>query len=144
VLSAHVVLPGISSSVPTARHFVESLLTAWGSQDLGWTAALVVSELAANCTLHARTEFTVRVLQEGGGGVRLEVTDGSARVPQQRGYGIEATTGRGLLLVQQLSEQWGVDSTPYGKTVWVRLGPAPEAGEDEVALLSAYADDDPA
>jgi anti-sigma regulatory factor (Ser/Thr protein kinase) len=146
VLTAQVTLPGLSSSVPTARHFVESLLTAWGRPDLAWTAALVVSELAANCALHAHTEFTVRVQEEPEAQVRLEVTDASARVPQQRSYGIDATTGRGLQLVQQLSASWGVEPADVGKTVWVVLQaerPGGTGSGDEDALLAAYADEDP-
>lgn len=142
-LSARVELPGVSSSVPTARHFVESLLTAWDSPDLAWTGALVVSELAANCALHARTPFSVRVEQQSAGRVRVEVADASPRVPQQRAYGLDATTGRGLRLVDQLSASWGVDTAPDGKTVWVELSDAArvDATANEEALLAAYGDD---
>jgi anti-sigma regulatory factor (Ser/Thr protein kinase) len=151
VLTALVVLPGLSSSVPTARHFVESMLTAWGHSDIAWTGALVVSELAANCALHAHTEFSVRVT-ESADRIRIEVTDGSARIPQQRSYGLDATTGRGLQLVTRLAEAWGVTAQVDGKTVWVDLpagSPASDGADDEdtaapdaEALLAAF-DDDP-
>ena len=147
VLTAQVVLPGLPSSVPTARHFVESILTSWGHSASAWTGALLVSELAANCALHARTEFSVRVTQRADASLRLEVTDGSPRVPQQRSYGLDATTGRGLRLVEQLCAQWGVTAQSEGKTVWVDL-PAPEDNARQVeedpddvdvdALLASY------
>lgn len=148
-LSAQVHLPGLSSSVPTARHFVESILTSWGQADAAWTGALLVSELAANCALHARTDFSVRVTLPEGGLVRIEVTDGSVRIPQQRAYGLDATTGRGLRLVAQLCAAWGTETHAAGKTVWVELRPQPEDGErpDEDApqieaevLLAAFDD----
>lgn len=144
---AEVTLPGSTSSVPAARRFVESIVTAWGHPDLGWSAALVVSELAGNAALHARTPFTVSVDMGDGEGatVRVEVRDGSHRLPQQRTYGADATTGRGLHLVQDIAASWGVIDREGGKTVWVVLDDSsavthPEdAGDADVAeLLSAF------
>jgi anti-sigma regulatory factor (Ser/Thr protein kinase) len=151
VLKATVVLPGLPSSVPTARHFVESILTAWGEHESAWTGALLVSELATNCTLHARTEFAIRVIRDAGR-TRIEVQDASPRVPQPRAYGVHSTTGRGLQLVQGLAAHWGVQPTEDGKTVWVELAPtrggAKEPVDDLLAtdldmdsLLAAFPDD---
>jgi hypothetical protein len=150
VLTAQVTLPGLSSSVPTARHFVESILTAWGHQDAGWTGALLVSELAANCALHARTEFSVRVVETGPTSLRIEVSDASPRIPLQRTYGLDATTGRGLRLVADLCSSWGVTEFDGGKTVWAELDSAAAAGDsatdgvpDDVdALLAQFPEDD--
>lgn len=128
---AEVTLPGESSSVPTARRFVESILEAWGQPQHGWTAALLISELTANSTLHARTPFTVRVSLDGDA-VRLEVTDGSPRTPMLRDYGSAATTGRGMRLVDDLSAAWGVDPQPGGKTVWVSIRTPVEDRHDDV------------
>ena len=146
---AEVTLPAEASSVPTARHFVESVLTGWGLPDHGWTAALLISELSANCTLHARTSFTVCV-DLLGDEVRLAVTDGSVRTPAVRDYGTTATTGRGLRLVEELSNGWGVDLRGDGKTVWAVLRADAEgtADDDEAetdldALLAAFGEDDP-
>lgn len=124
---------GRSSSVPEARHAVTSALASWGRDDLGWTAALLVSELAANVALHARTAFTVRLRLLPDDALRLEVSDLSARVPRVRRFGEEATTGRGLHLVEDLSRAWGVDVHPGGKTVWVELAPASDATTDDLS-----------
>jgi anti-sigma regulatory factor (Ser/Thr protein kinase) len=143
---AEVTLPATVSSVPTARHFVESILASWGVDDLSWTATLVVSELAANAALHARGEsFGVHIATQADASVLLEVSDGSLRLPQQRSYSDDATTGRGLRLVSELSADWGVHSTDHGKTVWVllRAGSANGAGEDDAdvdVLISAFDD----
>jgi anti-sigma regulatory factor (Ser/Thr protein kinase) len=147
---AEVTLPGSTSSVPTARRFVESVLTGWGQADLGWSAAMCVSELAGNCALHARTQFTVRV-QLDGDVARVEVTDGSLRLPTQRSYGTDATTGRGLRLVEVYSSSWGVDLHAGGKTVWLVLR-ADDAARDSVeedgadtdldVLLAGFGGDD--
>lgn len=122
VLTAEVTLPGRTLSVQTARRFVDSVLTSWGFTDLGWTATVVTSELATNCALHAPgSPFTVRVQRRGDGAVRLEVSDSSVRVPLQRGHSTTSTTGRGLRIVSDLAQSWGVDSRLDGKTVWVEL-----------------------
>ena len=142
---AEVTLPAHVNSVPTARHFVESILSSWGLRDLGWVATLVVSELAANAALHAHgDDFIVRVSTYSDG-VRLEIDDSSLRLPQQRSYSADAITGRGLKLVAELAEDWGVESTATGKTVWAVLRPA-DASDDNAeetdidALLDAFSD----
>jgi anti-sigma regulatory factor (Ser/Thr protein kinase) len=149
VLTALVVLPGRASCVPPARHFVESVLTAWGHPDSAWTGALLVSELAANAALHARTEFSVRV-KDLGDRIRLEVSDSSPRIPRQRMYGADATTGRGLQLVAQLAHDWGVAAQADGKTVWVELPAVPDPGAeaavhdiDPESLLASFPDESP-
>ena len=134
--------------MPPARRFVERALADWDLGGAAWTAALLVSELAANAALHAGTPFTV-VLERTGEGVRLEVHDGSSSVPRQRRHSREATTGRGLHLVADLADAWGVLATPTGKVVWAELnatGSGLDDGEVDVdvdALLAAFADDVP-
>lgn len=154
MLIAEVTLPGQTLSVPTARRFVDSVLASWGADELGWTAMVVTSELATNCALHAPgAPFTVRVQQHGAGGVRIEVSDGSVRVPQQRGHSVTSTTGRGLRIVADLAQSWGVDGRVDGKTVWVELGQPEDRGgradaaDDAVdvdleALLASLSDGD--
>jgi hypothetical protein len=67
-----------------------------------------------------------------------------------RRYGSQATTGRGLRLVETLADTWGVDVAAGGKTVWVAL-PVGAQSTDDVhdeldvdveGLLAAFADDD--
>lgn len=146
---AELTLPGHASSVPAARRFVETLLGSWGHPEIGWSAALCTSELAANCALHARTDFSVRLTLESEG-VRLEVSDGSSRVPLQRTYDTAATTGRGLRLLDEYASDWGVQPVDGGKTVWVVLElvdglPAGRRDADDLsaeALLAAFDDPD--
>ena len=146
---AELTLPGHASSVPAARRFVETLLASWGHPETGWSAALCISELASNCALHARTDFSVRLLLEQDR-VRLEVTDGSPRVPLQRAYAADATTGRGLRLLEDYASSWGCEPTADGKTVWVLLDLAADEGAGDLAdddlsieaLLAAFDDDE--
>ena len=121
-----------------------TVMSGWGLRELGWVATMVVSELAANAALHARgADFSVRVSTEADG-VRLELDDTSLRLPQQRLYSNEATTGRGLRLVSELAEDWGFQPTETGKTVWALLratSPHEDDGDGDLdALLDAFAD----
>ncbi|MDX3855388.1 ATP-binding protein [Streptomyces sp. AK02-01A] len=55
-------------------------------------------------------------------GVRIEVDDASSGRPQQREPGADDCDGRGLLLVDALSDRWGVSARPgIGKRVWSEL-----------------------
>lgn len=141
--SASTTLPAETSSVPTARRWAESLLIGWGEPAAGWTAACIISELATNACIHARTGFTVTVA-ETAADVLLQVSDGSPAAPQPRSYGDRATTGRGLHLVEAMSSSWGVELRPDGKTIWARLSirtTDPEGGLDDVdALLAQFED----
>ena len=116
--------------MPTARRWVRSALTSWGLPDTGWTAAQVVSELATNVMLHARSAFTLTVSVDAGC-VRVEVEDGSPARLQARQYAATATTGRGLHIVESLSLEWGSTPRDGGKTVWALL-PVEESQGDGV------------
>lgn len=147
---ATLVLPGETSSVPSARRFVEQTLRRWGLDNLAWSAALLVSELATNACLHARTQLVV-TLSRTLDGVRLEVQDGSSVVPRMRRYAEEATTGRGLRLIADLARRWGVDQVVGGKVVWAELAADDKAGRtpddeqqdgpDVDELLAMFPDD---
>jgi anti-sigma regulatory factor (Ser/Thr protein kinase) len=120
VRSATTSLRGHPSSVPEARRWTVSTLSSWGLDVTAWSAAQVVSELATNCTLHARSDFEIR-LSVDGGCVRVEAVDRLPGGPQARTYSSTSTTGRGLRIVEGLSSSWGVVSTADGKTVWALL-----------------------
>lgn len=144
---ARLSLPPAPSSASAARRFVQAALRdlprpdapvrTWDDEDLGWTAGLLVSELVTNAVLHARTEVVVTVQPGDGGTVRIEVHDGSARQPRPRTSGQEATTGRGLRLVEDLAARWGVRTDHTGKTVWLELSrdaPAVQAAQPDLAV----------
>jgi hypothetical protein len=53
--------------------------------------------------------------------LRVEVHDGNSRHPTPSPAPADATSGRGLHLVESLAERWGVEGTPDGKVVWFEL-----------------------
>ena len=100
-----------------ARHFAVATLNAWGAGDLAGDVALVVTELAANAIVHARSAFTV-ILSVHGDVLRISVRD---TVPLD-GAGLRAAPLHGLAVVDALASRWGVESLGNaGKTVWVDL-----------------------
>jgi anti-sigma regulatory factor (Ser/Thr protein kinase) len=104
-----------------ARRFLADGLRGWGCDSvLLDDAQLVVSELAANAVLHARTAFSVVARWEEDG-VLVSVDDSSPAMPILRNPGPATPTGRGLRLVALLARDWGVEATSPGKTVWARL-----------------------
>jgi len=138
VRSAIASFRGDPSSIPGARHWVRATLASWGLDAARWTAAQVVSELATNCTLHARSPFTVR-LAEDDGGVRLEIDDDSPVSLRALQYSATSTTGRGLFIVDSLATQWGVSPREGGKTVWALLPVAdPVAGRPDDVSAAAF------
>lgn len=86
------------------------------------TATLLVSELVTNAVLHARTPLTLG-LSLRGGPLRLLawVEDSCLLLPQRRSYSPTSGTGRGIALVADLADSWGVDEVRCGKRVWFTL-----------------------
>ncbi|MGH9076115.1 MAG: ATP-binding protein [Acidimicrobiales bacterium] len=119
--SAQADFPAEPAGVGDARRFVRAALGDWGADEWEWAASQLVTELATNAVIHARSPFRVEVALSTTG-LRICVTDGSARQPLLRAHGVRATTGRGLTLVDSLSESWGFTVEGAGKQVWVQLG----------------------
>jgi DcmR-like sensory protein len=104
----------------SARHFAVAILREWGIADIADDAALVVTELAANAILHARSGFTL-ILSARGDLLRISVRDASP-LPAEGRDALMPIPLHGLGAVDALAKQWGVESLgKAGKTVWVDL-----------------------
>jgi anti-sigma regulatory factor (Ser/Thr protein kinase) len=153
-MSETMTLPSTPDSVPRARRFVREAVAAAGAPAAADDAETLVSELATNAVLHARTDYTIEVLRRDEL-VRIRVLDRSGVLPRQRRYGPESTTGRGIRLIASIAAHWGVDpDDDAGKAVWFELRAdggraAATAGRnrddqdvDVDALLAGFDDDD--
>jgi len=146
-----IILPSEPTSAGVARRWVEARLARWaaGSQTVaarcqgdradradrteqlledgpaGW-AALLTSEVVTNAVLHARTDIGVGVRIDGDV-VHVEVCDQDAAAPVAKPFGPQASTGRGLLLLDRLATAWGVEERPAGKVVWFDVALTPAA-----------------
>jgi PAS domain S-box-containing protein len=130
--SFEVRLPPQPSSVAAARGHVRDLLKGSERQDLAEPAVLLVSEIVTNALLHAGTEIDLKASVEAAG-IRVEVGDGSLHVPSPRRYAATAGTGRGLMMLESMVDDWGVSLRPDGKTVWFLLSSADRARGDRAA-----------
>ena len=81
-------------------------------------AALVVTELATNAVLHARSGFTVSAaLSEDA--VCLRVADSLPLPGGQAGLPVQPDHGLGV--IAEIADRWGVQPVPGGKAVWASL-----------------------
>ena len=127
----------LPTAVASARAHAQRLVNEWAMADMAENVTMVVSELVTNAVV-ASTDVDGRPKYADAGGslpvvhVRLwsdharivvEVWDQSPRVPEAKQPGPEAENGRGLVLVEALSERWGWGRVPgwSGKVVWAEL-----------------------
>jgi anti-sigma regulatory factor (Ser/Thr protein kinase) len=106
-------------SVRNARGFVTSALDAWGVEGDG--VVLMADELVTNAVRHARTDVTLVMLRQGRR-VRVEVHDDDPELPVMRSPSADDTNGRGMIVVAEEAEAWGVDEhSQDGKAVWFEV-----------------------
>lgn len=84
-------------------------------------AVLLVSELVGNAVRHTGAHIFGLRLMRRRGWLRIEVRDPSRGLPCLLPVHELDTSGRGLALVDMLSERWGVDLLPRGKTTWFEM-----------------------
>jgi hypothetical protein len=111
-----------SRSLSACRSFVMKTLSSWHLSLLTEDAMIVVSELATNAVLHARTEFSVSMSWQNGT-LRVSLRDSSKDMPVVGSPSPTTVTGRGLLLVSIIARRWGIEIDSSGKSVWAELSP---------------------
>jgi PAS domain S-box-containing protein len=84
----------------------------------------MLSELATNAVIHGESGFEVAIhVSPNGHWVRVEVTDRGSGRPVVRAVCPEDLSGRGLGIVKNLADDWGVfiDPEKSAKTVWYSM-----------------------
>ncbi|MFF4357324.1 SpoIIE family protein phosphatase [Streptomyces sp. NPDC001604] len=124
----------LPDAVMHARRFTARTLRNWQADDVADAVLLVVSELVTNALVH--TQGPVRLdLMLRGDRVRVCVADSSPRAPAKPVIvDWESTGGRGLLLVEAMSESFGSMPVAGGKQVWSEIvlperAPTPTASD---------------
>ncbi|MFH8987141.1 ATP-binding protein [Streptomyces sp. NPDC017940] len=118
-----VTLVSEAAAVPVARQIVRKACAEWGmDQGAAETGTLLISEIVTNAVRHGHSH-SVRVIAEQPrpDRLRVAVVDKSRRMPELRIVGPDAIGGRGLLLIDALSDRWGADLLPWGKRVWAEV-----------------------
>lgn len=128
--------------VPRVRRWAVGVMAGWGADDVEWQVTQLLTEVVTNVVLHAGTAFSVRLGNDpaAAGRVRCEVHDASPVLPRLRHHSMRATTGRGIRLLDAVSDRWGVEREAGGKAVWFEVdadGAAGSSGDDgaDVELL---------
>ncbi len=133
-LRSHLELGALTTAVPCARLHAQQVVWEWGLEALTETVELVVSELVTN-GLCASIGITGSWYQDrwraGAPPIRLwlcsdrhkvlvQVWDGNDQKPERKEVDLEAEGGRGLLLIEALSAEWGTYRLEgsSGKCVW--------------------------
>jgi anti-sigma regulatory factor (Ser/Thr protein kinase) len=131
------------------RRVIRVHLTLWGLPHVIPAAQLCISELVSNVINHVGegTDAELRVSLRDTR-LRIEVQDvGGDALPTPRRPGADTETGRGLLLLDAFTEDWGVILAGSGKRTWCELAtglttPTGHAGGPRVTrtecLLSFY------
>lgn len=113
---------GLTVGAHSARHvrrILRVFLASWGMAELTDAAELAMTELVANVVRHVPGHRCTLLILRRPEGLRVEVTDGSSRPPVASAGGDELEEGgRGLLLVEAVTDRWGTVPVPGGKTVW--------------------------
>jgi anti-sigma regulatory factor (Ser/Thr protein kinase) len=138
-------LPALPASARTARRWVEGRLGDLGLARLEDLVLLLTSEVVTNAVTHAGTS-AVLSLEKSGPGVRVEVHDGSSEPPVRREPSPDALRGRGVALLDDLSDEWGWEpdrAGRSGKTVWFRVLRAREPRHDDLGLDTGWSPESP-
>jgi len=121
-------------SASLARDFVCLHLVAHHSAHLVEDVRLVVSELATNAVAHAQTPFLV-TLSRANGSVLLAIQDESTSAPVRSAPDLMGMSGRGLMIVELLSQEWGTSTDGRGfKSVWASFPGEPSELEANPSL----------
>lgn len=142
-LRSYLELGALPTAIPCARPHTKHRLWEWGLDSLSDTAELVVSELATNAQRVSAGLVGSRyrgTWQPGVPPIRLwlssdkervlvQVWDGDHHMPQRQAAALDDESGRGLLLVETLSAEWGsylLDGAT-GKVTWALVAGEPHS-----------------
>ncbi|MEU7019840.1 ATP-binding protein [Streptomyces sp. NPDC046203] len=129
-------------SVPLARDFTRKALADWGAHTRADDVLLCVSELTTNALRHGVPPgrgFRLVLFLHHPALLRVEVHDSGDGTPAVRTP--DGESGRGLQIVDALSDLWGVAERDPGKIVWCQFAvnePLPTQsvrGEPEVSSV---------
>ncbi|MFJ4862840.1 MULTISPECIES: ATP-binding protein [unclassified Streptomyces] len=116
-------LAGVRGHVAKGRTFTRQALRdwGWGNTQTSEDTLLVVSELLTNASLHADGCHEL-VLTATETALRIEIHDGTTVLPVRHPAPHRGVPGgRGLYIVERLSDRWGTHTYGTGKAVWAEI-----------------------
>jgi len=130
MLLASLFLPARAEFVSDIRDVVRRVLVmAAADEDARYSAQLVTSELVTNVVRHSVVASNATVglaLSRDGATLRIAIHDADPESGEPSEPDEDQESGRGLLVVEGVSDRWGVDRTLVGKLTWCELTAWPE------------------
>jgi hypothetical protein len=114
-------LPPHPIAAEQARALMRLALAAWDMNDITDDALIICAELVTNAVKIGEVfHLTLSCLDQA---VLVEVWDTSEASPDRQPPSVDRVDGRGLLLVQACSKDWGWRLEDQGgKTIWAVVG----------------------
>ncbi|WP_267595983.1 ATP-binding protein [Carbonactinospora thermoautotrophica] len=124
-------LPAVPGSVRQARQLTGEIVECLGlPRSVRDNVQLLTSELVTNAVLHGEGPVRIELVIDSA--IICRVTDGLPTLPRLRNATLDDETGRGLLLLEELTDDWGSERTAEGKVVWFRLDLPPQWPESQM------------
>ncbi|MET8572248.1 SpoIIE family protein phosphatase [Streptomyces sp. NPDC004783] len=120
--------------IAVARQHLRELLHDWPDEEQRDAVVLLLSEVLTNVLVHTDADALLVAEVRGEPGerrIRVEVTDSGDDLPHKRRPGEMASSGRGLMLIELLSDAWGVAPRGEGKSIWFEIYESPGEGSEE-------------
>jgi anti-sigma regulatory factor (Ser/Thr protein kinase) len=119
-------LPAAPEAVPLARAVIDGIDWVSLTPDRRFALRLLVTEVVSNAVKHGEhgdpDQWIGLVVRADGGMLRIQVSDsGPGFRPHVVRPSDDDTSGRGLLLLDALSERWGVRRHDQRTGVWFEL-----------------------
>ncbi|MER6125433.1 SpoIIE family protein phosphatase [Streptomyces sp. NPDC001795] len=115
-------------AVAAARTHARHQLILWGvDEETAYTTEMIVSELVTNAIRYGTPPAQLQLIKDRT--LTCEVHDSNSLAPRLRHAKTIDEGGRGLFIIAQLAQNWGVRYSLDGKTVWAEqsLSPATTA-----------------
>jgi anti-sigma regulatory factor (Ser/Thr protein kinase) len=117
----HVVLPADNTAPRAAREFLALACCGRHESQVVEEAQLLVSELVTNAVRYGAPPIELQVRCAGDDRLQVRVRDSEPAVPKARAADADAESGRGLMLVDLVSDAWGHEDDSDGKAIWFTL-----------------------
>jgi anti-sigma regulatory factor (Ser/Thr protein kinase) len=106
-------------TIAEARRFVVDKLNRWDvPEPVIRDLTLITSELVTNAVVHGGSPVALRLERTGSRVVVLVQDEAEGSLPKPRDPSDDDEHGRGLYIVDALSDEWGMRTTVRGKCVW--------------------------
>ncbi len=103
----HLLVPAVPGAVPASRRLVRDVCELLGLGEVADVAELLAGEVTSNVVLHTRTPWLRLVAKVTDGTLRVCVSDDDPDLPRVQAPSDGQPRGRGLMLVDSLSKDWG-------------------------------------